>query len=192
MSMIDKTADYQTPHFEKLFPSQQPNEKVVLAVREHWIRLAMKVGIIIILSLLPWIFQLLIVGNSIIDTSITAEAIMNTVSSVYYLGLLVALFIVFVLHYLNIHVVSEERIVDIDQTGLLFREVSELNIETIEDVTSQKKGLLGNIFNYGTVFVQTAGATERFEFDNIANPERVTAVILKLYEQHGSKEQPKP
>ena len=191
MSMIDKTADYQLPHFEKLFPSQQPNEKVVLAVREHWLRLAIKIAAILILSLLPWVFSLLTVGTNIIETSITAEAIVKTISSVYYLGLLVALFIVFVLHYLNIHIVSEERIVDIDQTGLLFREVSELNIETIEDVTSQKKGLLGNIFNYGTVFVQTAGATERFEFDNISDPEKITAVILKLYEQHDRRESPK-
>lgn len=191
MSMIDKTADYKLPHFEKLFPSQQPNEKVVLAVREHWLRLAIKIAAILVLSLLPWVFSLLTIGTNIIETSITAEAIVKTISSVYHLGLLVALFIVFVLHYLNIHIVSEERIVDIDQTGLLFREVSELNIETIEDVTSQKKGLLGNIFNYGTVFVQTAGATERFEFDNISDPEKITAVILKLYEQHDRRESPK-
>ncbi|TXI31639.1 MAG: PH domain-containing protein [Niabella sp.] len=190
--MINNSSDYKTIPFEKLFPSQQPNEKIVIAVREHWFRLVSKIFIIAILSLLPWVFETLIVGATVLDKSTTAMAIFNTLSSVYYLGLLVALFIVYILYYLNFHVVSVERIVDIDQTGLLFREVSELNIETIEDVTSQKKGLLGNLFNYGTVFVQTAGATERFEFHNIANPEEITSIILKLYEQHGDKERPKP
>lgn len=190
--MINNSKDYKTVPFEKLFPSQQPNEKIVIAVREHWFRLAIKIFAVVILSFLPWVFETLIIGGSVLERSITAEAIFATLKSVYYLGLLVALFIIYILYYLNFHVVSVERIVDIDQTGLLFREVSELNIETIEDVTSQKKGLLGNLFNYGTVFVQTAGATERFEFHNIANPEEITSIILKLYEQHGDRERPKP
>ncbi len=178
--------------YEKLFPSQQPDEKIILIVREHWFRLFSKVFVVAILSLLPWVFKLLLVDTDVLDRSITAGAIATTVINVYFLGLMVALFVIFVLYYLNIHIVSEERIVDIDQSGLLFHEVSELNIETIEDVTSQTKGVIGNILNYGTVFIQTAGATERFEFDNVPNPERITKVILELYEQHGKKEQPKP
>ncbi len=177
---------------EQLFPSQQPDEKIVLVVREHWFRLAIKVAVIAVLSFFPLIFKLLLIDTDVFDTSATMSAIGATINSVFYLGLLVALFIVFVLYYLNIHVVSEQRVVDIDQTGLLFHEVSELNIETIEDVTGQIKGFFGNILNYGTVYVQTAGATERFEFDNVPNPEYIAKVILELYEQHGTKERPKP
>lgn len=177
---------------EQLFPSQQPDEKIVLIVREHWFRLAIKVVIIAIISFLPIVFKLLLVDTEVFETSATLAAIGTTISSVFYLGLLVALFVVFVLYYLNIHIVSEHRIVDIDQVGILFHEVSELNIETIEDVAGQIKGLFGNILNYGTVYVQTAGATERFEFDNVPNPEHIAKVILELYEAHGKKEQPKP
>ncbi len=178
--------------FNPLFPSQQPNEKIYVAVREHWFRLAIKIVVIFVLSLLPTLFNLLLVGSSVFTTSQTAGQIIQTVISVYYLGLLVALFVIFVLYYLNFHVVSEERVVDIDQVGLLFHQVSELNIETVEDVTSQTAGVFGNIFNYGTVFVQTAGATERFQFDNVPEPERIAKIILELYEQHGKKEVPKP
>lgn len=190
--MIEEINQHNTVPYEKLFPSQQPHERIIVAVREHWFRLFLKVFVVALLSLLPWIFKALLLGTSILDSSNTAVAIVNTLSSVFYLGLMVALFVIFVLHYLNIHIVSEDRIVDIDQTGLLYREVSELNIETIEDVSSQKKGLLGNIFNYGTVYVQTAGAVERFEFDNVGSPDKISSVILQLYEQHGTKEQPKP
>ena len=177
---------------EQLFPSQQPNEKIVLVVREHWFRLATKVAVIAVISLLPAVFKLLLVDTDIFSTSETMAAIGATINSVFYLGLLVALFVVFVLYYLNIHIVSEQRVVDIDQTGLLFHEISELNIETIEDVTGQIKGVFGNLLNYGTVYIQTAGATERFEFDNVPNPEYIAKVILELYEAHGKKEQPKP
>jgi hypothetical protein len=132
----------------KLFPSQQPDEKIILAVREHWFRLFSKILLIAILSLLPWLVRLLLFNTDILDLTDPIDQAVTVVSQVYYLGLLVGLFIVFVLYYLNLHVVSADRIVDIDQVGLLFHEVSELNIETIEDVTSQTKGVIGNLLDY--------------------------------------------
>ncbi len=177
--------------YEKLFPSQQPNEKIVLVVREHWFRLFSKVVLVGIFSLVPYLVKLLIFETDLLQITSTVDGIITAFGYVYYLGLLVALFIIFVLYYLNLHIVSEERIVDIDQVGLLFHEVSELNIETIEDVTSQTKGLIGNVLDYGTVFIQTAGATERFEFENVSNPAKIASVILELYEQHGQKAKPK-
>lgn len=179
------------PH-QKLFPSQQPNEKIILVAREHWFRLFVKIAAIALLSLLPWLFQILLLDSTLLSRSETAALIAAAIINIYYLGLLMALFIVFVLYYLNVHIVSEQRVVDIDQLGLLSREVSELNIETIEDVSSHTVGIFGNILNYGTVYVQTAGGTERFEFHNVPNPESIASTILDLYEKHGAKEKPKP
>ncbi len=178
--------------YQKLFPSQQPNEKIILVVREHWFRLFIKIITIALLSLLPWVFKILLIDFTTFLRNETAILISSAVFNTYYLGLLTALFIVFVLYYLNVHIVSGERVVDIDQVGLLSREVSELNIETIEDVSSHTKGLFGNILNYGTVFIQTAGGTERFEFDNVPNPSEIASIILDLYEKHGTKEKPRP
>lgn len=184
--------------YEKLFPSQQPNEKILIIVREHWFRLTFKVFTIFILSLLPVVLKMFLGNIDLFQRSSTANAIVQTGISVYYLALLVALFVIFVLYYLNIHVVSEERVVDIDQVGILFHQVSELNIETVEDVTSQTAGLFGNVLNYGTVFVQTAGARERFQFDNVPHPEKIASVILELYEKRDKaprtvvEVQPKP
>jgi uncharacterized membrane protein YdbT with pleckstrin-like domain len=175
---------------EILFPSQQPNEKILIVVREHWFRLLVKIAVVGIISLVPGVIKLLI-DTETISSSPLVDPILNTLIAVFYLALLVTLFIIFVLYYLNMHIVSEERIVDIDQRGLLFHEISELNIETIEDVTSQTKGLFGNLLNYGTVYIQTAGTAQKFEFDNVPNPGHIAKVILELYEAHGRKEQPK-
>jgi hypothetical protein len=165
----------------KLFPSQQPNEKIYVAAREHWFRLFLKYFIIFLLVLVPIPIKLFVVDP--LDVSSNTSTILALISQVYYLGLIVASFLIWVLYYLNLHIVSEMRIVDIDQRGLLKHEVSELNLETIEDVTSDTTGLLGNVLNYGTVYIQTAGAVERFEFENIADPAKVANIILTLYER---------
>lgn len=168
------------PH--KLFPSQQPNEKVYLVFREHWFRLALKFSVIVLLGILPFLIRAFL-PNLITLVPEDYLTIINLFIQVYYLGLLVAGFLIWVLYYLNMGIVSELRLVDIDQRGLLKHEVSELNLDSIEDVTSETTGLFGNILNYGTVFIQTAGATERFEFDKIHNPKMVAGLILSLYEQ---------
>ncbi len=180
---------------EILFPSQQPNERVVIAVREHWFVIGVKFFIIFLLSLLPWIFRLLLIDTQIIQADTFVLNIIQIATAIFYLVLLIAAFVIYVLYYLNLHVVSEERIVDIDQVGLLSREVSELNIETIEDVSSKTSGLFGNILNFGNVSIQTAGAVDKFHFENVPNPESISKVILQLYEAHsdsGQKEEPKP
>ena len=79
-------------------------------------------------------------------------------------------------------IITDRRIVDIDQVGLFSHTISELHIENIEDVTSQTNGVFGTLFSYGMVYVQTAGTHERFEFDNVPNPGAVERMILDIYE----------
>jgi hypothetical protein len=113
----------------------------------------------------------------------TPGKIVQLLSQVYVLTLIVAAFLVWVLYYLNIQIVTNIRIVDIDQYSLFHRTISELHINQIEDVTSETKGVIATIFQFGYVFVQTAGTRERFEFDRVARPEEIEKLILELYEK---------
>ena len=176
----------------KLFPSQRPDEKILLVVREHWFRLFLKLFLMVLLAALPFVVRYLISGNILSLAKEETLSVVNLILQLYYLALLVGLFIIWVLYYLNLHIVSEERIVDIDQVGLLNHVVSELNVETIEDVSSQTTGLFGNILDYGTVFIQTAGATERFQFENVPHPSQIAGLILEVYEKGQHREKPKP
>lgn len=172
----------------KLFPSQQPNEKIYVAAREHWFRLFIKFFIIFLLALIPLPIKFFVVDP--LNVASETNTILSLITQVYYLGLLVSTFLIWVLYYLNLHIVSEMRIVDIDQRGLLKHVVSELNLETIEDVSSDTTGLFGNLLNYGTVYVQTAGAVERFQFENVADPAKIANIILTLYERERKLEHP--
>jgi hypothetical protein len=87
------------------------------------------------------------------------------------------------MYYLNVQIVTNERIVDIDQSGLLRHETSELHMQKIEDVTTEIVGPMANFFNYGNIYVQTAGERNKFSFESVANPHGLAKAILELYER---------
>src|SRR3989338_1049349 len=167
----------------KLFPSQTEGERVYLVVREHWVYFALKVFI--------WFcFFGLYVGVRVWGQTIipglfdgTFGQIIALVLDLYLLVLVLTIFILWVLYYLNIQVITAIRIVDVDQVGLFSHTASELNIEKIEDVTSEVNGIIGTVFNYGNVYIQTAGATEHFEFTNVHNPALIQKMVHDLYEK---------
>lgn len=170
----------------KLFPSQQPNEKIYITARQHWFVLFKKVLIIAILFVAPALLQPLLNNTPTGFQGSEISALLTLLRDLYWSGLLLALFVVWSIWYLNLYIVSEERVVDIDQLGPLKRVVSELNLESIEDVSSETVGIFGNFLNYGNVYIQTAGASERFEFDSVPDPANVANIILTLYEAQGN------
>ena len=170
----------------KLFPSQQENETIQLVVREHWVNLALKLLVWLVLVLALVLFNKF--ATTFIPVIFEGEfGIVTAVFvSVYSMFLILSLFILWVIYYLNIQIITNLRVVDIDQIGLFSHTVSELHIDKIEDVTSETNGILGTMFGYGNVFVQTAGTKERFVFENVPNPGQIEKIILDLYEKNSN------
>jgi len=172
---------YLHPRF--LFPGQQINEKVCLITRPH--------VIVLFLKYIFWLFfiGLLLGFDNYIVPSFTFlsngyfPAIINLGRTIYLMGLVAAAFTLWVLYYLNFQIVTNERIVDMTQDNLLHHVTSELNLNRIQDVTAEIRGFLGTFFDYGNVYVQTAGEVERFEFINVPHPHTVAKLILDLYEK---------
>lgn len=177
---------------QKLFPSQQPNETIFLAVREHWILLALRIGIWFIFVAILIAFYSYAPKNLPGLFEDNFKLFVNLITYVYLIFLSFGLFAIIVIYYLNIHIVSDERIVDIDQTGIFSHVISELNIDKIEDVTSDTTGVLGTLFDFGTVYVQTAGARERFEFQNVPRPSKIASLILDIYEKQPGEKKIEP
>lgn len=103
-------------------------------------------------------------------------------ASVFFLFGLLFCFQSFIDYWLDVFIVTDKRILDINQTGLFARTVSELRLYRIQDVTAEIKGFVRTIFGYGNIYIQTAGEKERFEFNNIARPNDVAKMILDMSE----------
>ena len=52
------------------------------------------------------------------------------------------------------------------------------------NVSYDRPGILANIFNYGTVTIESGGETGRLTFDGVGNPLSVQQEIFLRLEQH--------
>ena len=90
--------------------------------------------------------------------------------------------------YFNVNILTNERILDIDFNSLLFKNIDIAGLDDIQEVNTTKAGLLGLIFNFGTIMVQTAGAREAIDFTNIPQPYLVADIILEEAEKFKGQE----
>jgi len=165
-------------------PNQRPNERVVLFLRRHWIALVPIFSGLLILTIIPlsaaWYFQDIVLGWF---EHPVAGPIATIFSSMYFLSIWLFVFVEFTDYYLDTWIVTNERIINIEQEGLFNRTASELDLAAVQDTTAEIRGILQTILTYGNVFVQTAGEKGRFHFKNIDNPEYVKEIVSQLVEQ---------
>ncbi|MBI2410993.1 MAG: PH domain-containing protein [Candidatus Kerfeldbacteria bacterium] len=172
-------------HHQLRFPTQRPGEHVVLLLRRNWTVLARNISYLILLLIIP---PLLFIGMYVFTefrinpASVSYILIVEGVS-IYYLFSLLAYFHSFVDYHLDIWVVTDQRIVSIEQEGLFQRVISELNILKIQDVTSEVKGKVQTFLDYGQVYIQTAGKAERFIFEQVSHPAEVEKIILQVHDR---------
>ncbi len=167
------------------FPTQRPNEHVVLLLRRHWTVLARDVIQLVLSLILPPTVLLILYfyTNFAIVPETPLYVLLVMVLSLYYLFSFLAFFHDFVDYHLDIWVVTDQRVVSIEQSGLFNRVVSELTILRIQDVTSEIKGKVQTFLDYGQVHIQTAGEQARFVFEQVPHPSEVAKVILQAHER---------
>ncbi len=84
---------------------------------------------------------------------------------------------------MNVIIITNQRLIDLDQQGFFNRTVSETTFAKIQDVSYTIRGLLPTVFHYGTVVVQTAGGQTNLELKGVHKPESVQDVITELQRQ---------
>jgi len=166
-------------------PNHLPGEQVELIVRRDVFILFKRVLMLLLLIILPLgAFYLLVFSRPDYLHDQTIYAILMLSGSAYYLFLWTFFFFMFVDYYLDVWIVTNRRIIDIQQKGFFARVVAEQKLFRVQDVTSEVKGILPSIFKYGNVYIQTAGEVERFFFQEVPEPDQVRQKIISLVERN--------
>lgn len=166
-------------------PGRLPNEKIIKILRQDGLVLLLKLLAVVALTGLPALvgFIMLSLYPNLLLGEISYPLIVLAISG-YVLFIWLFAFFSFIDYYLDVWIITSERIIDVKQEGFFSRTVAELKLFQIQDVASELKGFLKFIFRYGDVYVQTAGEVGRFVFKQIPNPEQIRDIIIKLTEEN--------
>ncbi len=162
------------------FQGQHENEQILMVIHRHWFNILVHLGSIVILSVvllgsisfLPTLFPEAATGQNLFFFSFAQNTLL--------LFLWLFGFLVWIDYYFDVWIITNERIVNIEQKGLFTRHISELRFSRIQDVTSSVSGLVPTMLNFGDVYVQTAAEEERFVFRQVADPFAVKDEVMRL------------
>ena len=161
------------------FETQEAKEQIILLLRQHWFTQLSWVLIALAMLFLPLIFNVI----PIIDFLPGNYRFM--VILFWYLLVIAFVYEQFLSWFFDVWLITDERIVDIHFSNLLYKQVSEAKIDNIEDVTYNQGGVIKAMFDYGNVSLQTAAEQRNFEIKDVPHPNKVVAVLneLKLEEE---------
>ncbi len=154
-----------------------------MMVHKHWFLMARTVTVFIILvALPPVVLALLPWATSGLDEKLI-EIIVNFALTLYLLVLLGFLFLSWMDYYLDMWIVTDRRLIDIEQHGLFNREIGEIPMYRIQDITIEVKGLIETLLKFGTIRIQTAGERE-FLIRNVPHLYEIKDAILKQIDRN--------
>lgn len=171
-------------NFEKLQAFKVDTaENVALKFRKHWWMLFRD----IIGTIFAGIF---VAGVAVTLVGVTAATDFNIVAGAYFgvmLWLLIvwlAIAVIWTNYYLDLWLITDKRLVSVDQVGLFRRKVTTLPFTNVQDVTVEQHGVLQTLLNFGTVKVHSAGPTgENMTIRGVARPAAIRDELIKLCEK---------
>ncbi|HPR91776.1 MAG TPA: PH domain-containing protein [Candidatus Dojkabacteria bacterium] len=158
------------------FLGKEDDESVVLILRKHWQFLLPTILECIFLLLLPFIL-------SVIIPNLPNRGLF--VFSLFLVSLLISsslLIYRYVRWFYNVNIITDQRVIDMDFETLFSHKTTEARLEKVEDITFKQIGILSNLFDIGSIYIQTAGAKSEIEFKGIHNPKQVQDILSDLLE----------
>lgn len=174
------------------FIHQKSYEKIEYEVRKHPVTFIPALAGFVALTVAP--FGIYVLAKGIAPGLLTGAyslPLLQLLASMYYLSIGLFIYTYFVTFYLDLLLITNDRLLHIEQQNLFARTISELDLCNIQDITSEVEGFFPSIFKYGTLNIQTAGAVEKFIMEDIPHPETLRQVLLDLADED-RKYQKKP
>ncbi|PIP26389.1 MAG: hypothetical protein CO140_04705 [Candidatus Moranbacteria bacterium CG_4_9_14_3_um_filter_40_7] len=177
------------PNYEKFhFSGQKANEQIILMVRRHWFNILEQFFIVFLMILLllgSWIILPLFFPGVIASS---LNVLFNFLRNLFGMFVWITFFLIWIDYYFDVWIITNKRVVNIEQKGLFNRQVSELELARIQDITTEVTGVIPTMLNYGDVFIQTAGENPRFIFRQVSDPYGIKDTLMNLQKKRNREE----
>lgn len=152
-----------------------PHEYLIAIFRKHPFFLWISGIKYVALALIPLIIAPFIGGG------------IGSMGMVLYFGFLIVLWVGFFIEWtdfmLDTWILTNERLVDVEQITLFSRRVSTLTLDRIQDITVEESGFLETLLGIGDVLIQTASEIEQFKVRGAKNPVQIKDMIQQAYRE---------
>jgi hypothetical protein len=153
----------------------ESDEKILITLHHHWIAILGQFILVVILTVVP------LVALPFLATSERAQILVPLYLfglSLWYLLLSILAFSFWIDYYLDALIVTNKRIVNINQSGLFKNEMAVFRLERVQDVTIEVPNFIATVLRYGNVTIQTAGEIS-FSIKEVPHCHEVKDIILK-------------
>lgn len=162
----------------------QPDEQILLKLRKHWFILFQETIGTIIVGILP-LFLITFLANLAGIGSFFSPALAVFLSTLWLLLVWIGISVIWTNYYLDVWVVTDRRIVNIEQVGLFNRRIVTWRMERVQDVTTEIGSFFQTMLNFGSIQVETAGPTAEIAMiKGIPDPEHVKQVIMNQVDNY--------
>jgi len=156
-----------------VFRGQRADEEVVLVTKQHiWLLLPVLMIWIVIVALL--IASIAWLGASKYSSVIIVILALSGLGYSFY----------FWFTWNNSdYIVTSQRVIKIDQVSLFNRMISEAEIDRIQEISTEIKGPIRTMLNFGTVRMKTASDDSKLDLDDVTDPYGVQQTIVQIQKQ---------
>jgi len=167
------------------------NEEIILIQRKYWLPFVLEAIPLVLIAILPFILFIFI---ETIPIPQNIKNIFLDYSGYYFFFTFNLIFIIWLFlgtlwtnYYLDILIVTNRRIIDIEQTGLFARDEAEIRFEKIEDIRVEIVGFLPSLLKFGNIYIQSAAENREFILKDFQDPYKIKDIIAaqkeKIFEE---------
>ncbi len=160
---------------------QKSYEHIVYVLRRHPIVFLPVCLLFVVLYAVPFVVYGM-VDMFVFDISADPRwfAVGVLFGAMYVLSISILFFAQFIAYYLDIWIVTNDRIIDIEQYNIFSRTIAELDLFRIQDVTSEVHGFIPSVLHYGDVEIKTASQNIDIVFHTVRHPNTIREDLIRL------------
>jgi hypothetical protein len=164
----------------------EPGEQILKIAHRHWFVMLSLGALLVFMAVAPVVIYVFLLSGvfSLAPDILRSELVSHThwgafAYAIWVLLLWVMFFIEWTAYYLDMWIITNQRVVNFDQKGFFSREIITLRYGQIQDVTVEIHGIIPTWLKFGLIQIETAGETRVIEMHRMQNPEEVKQLIMQ-------------
>lgn len=161
-----------------VFRGQRADEEVVLVTKQHvWLLmpvLGVWLAVTLVIMAIIWWFGASHVSSMVIVIAVIIAAIYS--------------FYFWFTWNNSDYIVTNQRVIKIDQMSLFNRVISEAEVHRIQEISTEIKGPVRTLLNFGTVMIKTASDDSKLDLDDVSDPYDVQQAIVQIQKRTLSRD----